>query len=46
LARPEVLAFARFLVEETELINTEAGYVGLTPAQQTEALAKIDSLIQ
>lgn len=46
LARPEVLAFARYLVEETELINTEAGYVGLTAAQQTEALAKIESLIK
>ncbi len=41
LARPEVVAFAEFLVNETELINTTAGYVGLTPAQQTEALAKI-----
>ena len=46
LARPEVLAFAQFLVNETEIINTTGGYVGLTPAQQTEALAKIDSLIQ
>jgi len=46
LARPEVLAFAQYLVNETELINTTAGYVGLTPAQQTEALAKIESLIQ
>jgi phosphate transport system substrate-binding protein len=45
LARPEVQAFARFLVEETELINTTAGYVGLTPAQQTEQLARIESLI-
>jgi hypothetical protein len=33
-------------VNETEIINTTGGYVGLTPAQQTEALAKIDSLIQ
>lgn len=41
LARPEVVAYAEFLVNETELINTTAGYVGLTPAQQTEALAKI-----
>ena len=45
LARPEVLAFAEYLVNETELINTTAGYVGLTPAQQTEALAKIASLV-
>ena len=45
LARPEVLAFAEFLVNETELINTTAGYVGLTPAQQEEALAKIASLV-
>ncbi len=45
LARPEVLAFAEFLVNETTLINTTAGYVGLTPAQQTEALDKIASLI-
>jgi phosphate transport system substrate-binding protein len=46
LARPEVLAFAQFLVNETELINTTGGYVGLTPAQQTEALAKLEALIQ
>ena len=46
LARPEVLAFAQFLVNETEIINTTGGYVGLTPAQQTEALAKIESLVQ
>ena len=45
LARPEVLAFAEFLVNETVLINTTAGYVGLTPAQQTEALAKIKALV-
>jgi phosphate transport system substrate-binding protein len=46
LARPEVLAFAQFLVNETEIINTTGGYVGLTPAQQTEMLAKIDTLVQ
>jgi phosphate transport system substrate-binding protein len=46
LSRPEVLAFARFLVEETELINSTAGYVGLTAEQQTEALAKIETLVQ
>ncbi|MEX2441049.1 MAG: hypothetical protein WD400_00185, partial [Pontimonas sp.] len=45
LQRPEVQEFAKFLVNETELINTTAGYVGLTPEQQTEALAKIDSLV-
>lgn len=45
LARAEVLAFAEYLVNETELINTTAGYVGLTPAQQEEALAKIASLV-
>jgi phosphate transport system substrate-binding protein len=46
LARPEVLAFAQFIVNETEIINTTGGYVGLTPAQQTEALAKLEALIQ
>lgn len=45
LARPEVLAFAQFVVNETALINEAAGYVGLTPAQQTEALAKLEALI-
>ena len=45
LARAEVLAFAEYLVNETTLINTTAGYVGLTPAQQEEALAKIASLV-
>jgi phosphate transport system substrate-binding protein len=45
LERPEVQAFAKFLVEETELINTTAGFVGLTPAQQTEQLARIDALV-
>lgn len=46
LARPEVLAFAQFLVRETELINGTAGYVGLTPAQQEEQLARLDQLVQ
>jgi phosphate transport system substrate-binding protein len=45
LARPEVLAFAQYLVNETTLINETAGYVGLIPAQQEEMLAKIESLI-
>jgi phosphate transport system substrate-binding protein len=45
LARPEVFAFAQYLVDETTLINETAGYVGLTPAQQTEMLAKIESLV-
>ena len=44
LARPEVLAYAEYLVNETELINTTAGFVGLTPAQQTEQLARIAEL--
>jgi phosphate transport system substrate-binding protein len=46
LARPEVLAFAQYLVRETELINGTAGYVGLTPAQQEEQLARIEQLVQ
>lgn len=46
LARPEVLAFAQFLVRETELINGTAGYVGLTPAQQEEQLARLEALVQ
>jgi phosphate transport system substrate-binding protein len=46
LARPEVLAFAQFLVNETQLINTTAGFVGLTPAQQAEQLARIDELVK
>jgi phosphate transport system substrate-binding protein len=45
LARPEVLALAEFLVNETELINTTAGFVGLTPAQQAEQLARIKALV-
>jgi phosphate transport system substrate-binding protein len=45
LARPEVLALAEFLVNETKLINETAGFVGLTPAQQTEQLARIKALI-
>jgi len=44
LARAEVLAYAEFLVNETELINTTAGFVGLTPEQQTEQLARIATL--
>ncbi len=43
-ARPEVQAFFRFLIEETELINSTAGYVGLTPEQQATELAKLDAL--
>ncbi|HEY7796288.1 MAG TPA: hypothetical protein VIB61_00755, partial [Microbacteriaceae bacterium] len=45
LARPEVQAYFKFLIEETELINTTAGFVGLTPAQQEEQLARVDALI-
>jgi phosphate transport system substrate-binding protein len=45
LTRPEVQAFAQFLVNETKLINETAGYVGLTPAQQTDQLARIQALI-
>jgi phosphate transport system substrate-binding protein len=45
LARPEVQAFARYLVNETVLINDTAGYVGLTPSQQTEQLARIEGLV-
>ena len=44
LARAEVVAYAEYLVNETELINTTAGFVGLTPAQQTEQLARIAAL--
>jgi phosphate transport system substrate-binding protein len=45
LTRPEVQAFAQYLVNETKLINETAGYVGLTPAQQTDQLARIQALI-
>jgi phosphate transport system substrate-binding protein len=45
LARPEVQAYAQYLVNETVLINETAGFVGLTPAQQTEQLARIQALI-
>jgi phosphate transport system substrate-binding protein len=45
LTRPEVQAFAQYLVNETKLINETAGYVGLTPSQQTEQLARIQALI-
>lgn len=45
LERPEVQAFFRFLIEETELINGTAGYVGLTPEQQEEQLARIEALL-
>lgn len=45
LARPEVQEYFKFLINETELINTTAGFVGLTPAQQEEQLARVDALI-
>jgi phosphate transport system substrate-binding protein len=45
LVRPEVQALAEFLVNETKLINETAGFVGLTPAQQTEQLARIKALL-
>lgn len=45
IVRPEVQAFYRFLVEETELINTTAGFVGLTADQKTEQLAAIEALL-
>jgi phosphate transport system substrate-binding protein len=44
LQRPEVVAFAEFLVNESKLITETAGFVGLTPAQQTEQLAAIARL--
>lgn len=45
LARPEVQEYFKFLINETELINTTAGFVGLTAAQQEEQLARVDALI-
>ena len=45
LARPEVQEFFKFLINETELINGTAGYVGLTPEQQEEQLAAVEALI-
>lgn len=45
LARPETVEFFKFLINETDLINDTAGYVGLTAEQQTEQLARIDALI-
>lgn len=45
LERPEVQEFFKFLINETELINGTAGYVGLTPEQQEEQLARVDALI-
>ena len=45
LARPEVQEFFKFLINETELINVTAGYVGLTPEQQEEQLAAVEALI-
>jgi phosphate transport system substrate-binding protein len=44
LQRPEVVAFAEFLVNESKLITETAGFVGLTPEQQTEQLAAIARL--
>lgn len=44
LARPEVVAFAEFLVNESAAINTAAGFVGLNAAQQAEQLARIQAL--
>ena len=45
LERPEVQEFFKFLINETELINGTAGYVGLTPEQQEEQLARVEALI-
>jgi phosphate transport system substrate-binding protein len=44
LARPEVLAFVEFYVENAALIAEERGFIGLTDEQTAEAQSQIDSL--
>jgi len=44
LEKPEVLAFVEFYIENQAEITEAAGYISLTPEQEDEALAKVESL--
>lgn len=44
LARPEVVAFFEYMINENQLIADASGFVALTDAQKTEQLAKIAAL--
>jgi len=46
LQRPEVVAFYRFVIENSELIAEAAGVVPLTAAQQEDELEAINRLVQ
>jgi len=45
LARPEVLAFVQFYIDNAADIADAAGFVPLSEDQQAEATAKVDSLV-
>jgi phosphate transport system substrate-binding protein len=44
LERPEVKAFVEYYLEHVNDVIPEAGFIGLTPEQLTEAQAKVQSL--
>lgn len=44
LARPEVVAFFEYMINENQRIADASGFVALTDAQRTEQLAKIAAL--
>lgn len=46
LARPEVVAFFRFFLENTNALSTEVGYIGLNDAELAAAKATLEAAIK
>jgi ABC-type phosphate transport system substrate-binding protein len=46
LARPEVAAFFRFFLENTNELSTEVGYIGLNDADLAAAKATLEAAIK
>jgi phosphate transport system substrate-binding protein len=46
LRRPEVRAFARFYIENSDEITRRAGFIGLTDEQRDESLREVEQLVE
>jgi ABC-type phosphate transport system substrate-binding protein len=46
LARPEVAAFFRFFLENTNALSAEVGYIGLNDADLAAAKATLEAAIK
>jgi phosphate transport system substrate-binding protein len=46
LARPEVAAFFRFFLENTNALSTEVGYIGLNDADLAAAKATLEAALK